>query len=140
MNAPKKLTAILLAAVLVLACIPGFAAVAATENPYRDVSDTFWAKDAILRWSELGVVQGSGGLFRPDDPITRAELATILNRVAGFPETADRLFSDTAGKWYEEHVNRAAMQGVYLVPNGAAEGDSCSLARKPYRCSIAFSR
>lgn len=47
-----------------------------------DVGDDFWAEDAI-RWAVTnGLMQGyPDGTFRPDNPVTRAELATILWRM-----------------------------------------------------------
>ncbi|MFC4302171.1 S-layer homology domain-containing protein [Cohnella boryungensis] len=41
-----------------------------------------WAAGAIGRVSAAGIMSGSGsGMFRPNDPLTRAEAVVILNRV-----------------------------------------------------------
>jgi len=40
-----------------------------------------YAKDAVARVSSAGLLQGSGGLFRPGDGATRAETAVAVNRV-----------------------------------------------------------
>ena len=52
----------------------------------RDVSfsdvDGHWARQAILELGAAGVVEGDpNGRFRPDDPINRAEVVSILVRV-----------------------------------------------------------
>ena len=51
--------------------------------------DQHWAKEAIEKWNAYEVVKGyENGDFRPNNPITRAELATILDRVFKFPEAS----------------------------------------------------
>ena len=51
-----------------------------TTVSFTDVTE-HWAKDAIERWASMGVIVGEEGKFRPDDPLTRAEMAVILNRI-----------------------------------------------------------
>jgi hypothetical protein len=116
----KKIAAALLVILMLIPCIQP--ALAAEGNPYADI-DGHWAKDAILRWSDIGIIRGSGGRFRPDDPMTRGELATLLNLILSFPASDTALFSDTAGKWYENGVNALAWQGVYITEHGQAHGD-----------------
>ena len=49
---------------------------------FIDVPDGYWAKDAIEYSATAGIVNGyPDGTFRPDSPISRAELATLLVRV-----------------------------------------------------------
>ena len=40
-----------------------------------------WAKDAVQAVTDQGLMQGSGGRFRPLGTATRAEIATILMRL-----------------------------------------------------------
>ena len=48
---------------------------------FKDVSSEHWAAKVIEELAEKGVVNGyEDGTFRPDEPITRAEAATILSR------------------------------------------------------------
>lgn len=42
-----------------------------------------WAKSIVAYMAGLAFVQGSDGVFRPNDPITRAEVVTILNNMVG---------------------------------------------------------
>lgn len=46
-------------------------------------SDTgsHWARVPIEKWNTAGLVQGYQGRFHPDDPITRGEMAVILDRL-----------------------------------------------------------
>ena len=51
---------------------------------FSDVKSSYWAADEIISASTYGWIDGYGdGTFRPKNPITRAEAATVLNRVLG---------------------------------------------------------
>jgi len=54
------------------------------KKTYKDVKST----DKAIMWAtQQGLVQGySDGTFRPDEPLTRRQLCTILWRQAGKPE------------------------------------------------------
>lgn len=49
---------------------------------FKDVPNGHWAKGSIERLAKLGLIKGDEkGNFRPDQPITRAEVAVLLDRV-----------------------------------------------------------
>lgn len=49
---------------------------------FKDLSESHWAYEAIESLAEKGIVNGyEDGTFRPDKPITRAEVVTLLNKV-----------------------------------------------------------
>lgn len=74
-----------------------------------------WAEPSIERWSGCGVVVGSNGAFYPDNALTRAELAVILDRIFGWQTAAENTFADLAdGTWYTGAVLRANAAGVLL--------------------------
>ena len=51
------------------------------KNPYSDVSDSYWAYDAIRFVTEKELFQGvSGGGFAPEMTMSRSMLATVLYR------------------------------------------------------------
>ena len=56
--------------------------VAGTVAGFADVPKGHWAADAI-RWAvEAGIMRGfPDGTFRPDQPVTRAELAAVVSRL-----------------------------------------------------------
>ena len=54
----------------------GEAAPAPGENPFSDTTDP-----VVLQANALDIVKGSGGKFRPDDLVTRQEMALMLSRV-----------------------------------------------------------
>ena len=85
------------------------------ENPYSDVSDSYWAYDAIRFVTERKLFQGiSGGGFAPEMTMSRAMLATVLYRAAGSPAvTSSAGFTDVPdGLWYSDAVNWAASRGI----------------------------
>lgn len=48
---------------------------------FKDVNTEHWAYEAIEKLAEQGIINGySDGTFKPDEPVTRAELATMLDR------------------------------------------------------------
>lgn len=49
---------------------------------YTDVSTSFWSYNSIFRMSFYGIIRGfEDETFRPKDNITRAQIATLLNRI-----------------------------------------------------------
>ncbi|MCL2121784.1 MAG: S-layer homology domain-containing protein, partial [Clostridiales bacterium] len=106
----KRSLLISFAVFLVLIALPISGAYADT---YTD-TEGHWASEAIERWSDLGILKGSGdGLFRPDDLVTHGELAVILNRVMRYPPAKWQYFNDTNGIWYEADANALMEQRVY---------------------------
>jgi N-acetylmuramoyl-L-alanine amidase len=48
---------------------------------FKDVPKSHWAHESIVRLAKLGIIKGDQkGTFRPDDPITRAETVSLLDR------------------------------------------------------------
>ena len=49
---------------------------------YKDVPDNQWYSEAVELVTKAGLMKGDGdGTFRPNDPITRAEMAELLCRI-----------------------------------------------------------
>ena len=92
---------------LVLALILAIPALA-----YDDTAG-HWGAEAIDRWSGEEILQGYSGQFRPDDPITRGELAVILDRLMDYQTLSDTAYPDVeADSWYEEAVLGAAAANI----------------------------
>lgn len=84
-----------------------------TPSPvsFTDISD-HWAKAAIDRWASLGVVVGEDGFFRPDDPLTRAEMAVILGRIMRYRTVSTDYFMDLDEDWYVDAIQKLRAAGV----------------------------
>ena len=83
--------------------------------PFPDVTEGDWFYDAVRYAYETGLMDGVGdSLFASNSETTRAQLVTILYRLAGEPEPGgDSGFADVAaGTWYTDAVAWAAQNGI----------------------------
>lgn len=72
-----------------------------------------WASLAIARWAELDVIQGDTRGFRPDDPITMAEMAVLLDNLLGFTALSEAPPSNASTEpWYEGALRAAELAGL----------------------------
>ena len=107
MGKSSRILSVVLAVFLVCTMVtPAFAA------SYPDVNG-HWASDAIARWSDYMVIQGDGTNFRPDDFVTRAETATILDNLIGYVDVAGNTYEDVdSDAWYATPILKAVAAGV----------------------------
>ncbi len=86
----------------------------ATEAQAATFHDTqgHWAEANIQKWAEAGVLAGSGGYFRPDDSITRGDMAVILNGLMGYKVQANNDYSDLGDAYYTEAVLKLNSAGI----------------------------
>ncbi|THF76676.1 S-layer homology domain-containing protein [Cohnella fermenti] len=80
-------------------------------------SDTkgHWAASAIAEAAAMGWINGyPDGTFKPDQPITRAEFASLLVRALNLPSNADGSlpFSDRIPEWASTDIATASMNGI----------------------------
>ena len=98
-----------------------------------------WAKEAIEKWSAYEIVEGyENGDFRPNNPITRAELATVLDRVFKFPEASSLSpYMDIIAaqdKWYVAPVSKVTalelmhIDGFLFEPNAPVTREEAAYA------------
>lgn len=78
-------------------------------NTFKDVPAKAWYNTAVSTMAKLGIVNGgSDGCFRPNDPITRAEIAAMIARCDGNSYgSAYTNFSDVKGHWAASYIARA---------------------------------
>lgn len=68
---------------------------------------------AINRVAAAGITSGCGGdAFCPDGTVTRAQMATFLDRALGLPEADRDYFTDDQGLGHEAAINRVAAAGL----------------------------
>ena len=104
----------------------------ATTNAYSDIKSGDWYNNAISTLSNAGIVSGyPDGTFRPNAPITRAEMSKIIALFAKLDKTTDR-FSDIAGHWAEAYIKLAAGNGwIEGYPDGSFRpNQSCRVYRR----------
>ena len=79
-----------------------------TTTSYSDIKDGAWCCRAVATLTNAGVINGyTDGTFRPNAPITRAELATIIARFAKL-DVNTKTFSDINGHWAQKSIELAA--------------------------------
>ena len=102
----RKILSLLVICSMVFTLIPPIQA-SATPN-LTDIAG-HWAEADIRRAVEHGFVQGfPDGTFRPDDPVTRAQFTTMVNRALGNTGTAALTFTDVPHyEWFHADVARA---------------------------------
>ena len=81
---------------------------------YNDVVAGDWFAEAVNYVTLTDLMNGTGEGFSPNNNLTRAQMATVLYRMAGEPEgTIENPFSDVAdGQWYTDAVVWAAETGI----------------------------
>ena len=97
------------------------------ENIFSDVDEDDWFYDAVVNSIQYGWIHGYGdGTFRPNNPITRAEVTAIVNNMLGraadedfVDEHAEELtqFSDIEKHWAYYHIVEATNDHDYTKPS-----------------------
>lgn len=93
-------------------------------NDYTDVNAGDWFNNAISTLSNAGIVTGyNDGTFRPNQPITRGEMAKIIANFANLSK-GGKTFSDLYGHWSKTYVELAAGNGwIAGYPDGSFRPD-----------------
>ena len=98
-------------------------------HDFVDVPASHWAHDEISLAAALGLVNGYGdGGFRPDQRITRAEMATIIakwkaDELAGITDMSG--LTDITGHWAEQNILKIAQKGWIIgYPTGEFRPDA----------------
>jgi hypothetical protein len=100
---------------------------------YEDVETLHWAYSYIQQVTAEGYMKGYDNRFRPEDPITKAELVTLLLRLRGvsavpFPAG----YTDVLGHWSEYALGTAQTLGFV-----AAESDALFTPDQPIERKLA---
>ena len=80
------------------------------SNTFTDVQEGVWYTNYVLRFAQLGVDTGSDGSWRPDDPLTRLDMAAWLTRMFDHITPAvspEGLFDDI------DPADRPLVEGLY---------------------------
>lgn len=81
---------------------------------YNDVTAGDWFTSDVIYVTLTGLMNGTGDGFSPNNNINRAQLVTVLYRMAGQPEvTGENPFTDVPdGQWYTNAVLWAAENNI----------------------------
>lgn len=97
-----------------------------TTSSYRDVAHSKWFNVYVATLENAGVIvdTSTNGAFRPDDAITRAELAAMLAQFADI-ESASNSFSDVSSRhWAADEIAVCAKMGwINGYPDGSFRPD-----------------
>ncbi|EHL78031.1 S-layer homology domain-containing protein [Bacillus smithii] len=83
---------------------------------FKDVPKSKALYDEISRAASAGIVKGTGGKFNPDLPVTRADMAVMLDRAmnlkGNFKEKENLKFKDKIPPYALESVKRMVHYGI----------------------------
>ncbi len=94
--------------------------------------ESHWAKTAIDYCVNKGYISGYGeGNYKPDDPISRAETAVVINKMMGLSQESSHPFVDIkTGIWYENAVATLYKKGIVSGISATEFGPDLKLTRE----------
>lgn len=102
------------------------------DNPYQDLAEDKWYYGAVLKATELGIMNGygDGTVFGAEDTLAREQAAAVLYNYLGEGAQAPAApMPDVLNSWYTDAVNWAVANGVmdgYEGQNKFGIGDPLS--------------
>lgn len=102
------------------------------RDAFTDTPDGAWYADAALRASRQNLVSGhGGGLFGPNDPVFREQMAAILRRGAGSPAAGGNgTYSDASTiSAYAAAAAWAGANGIVRPTSGGVFSPKTNAAR-----------
>ena len=110
-----------------------FTAVPAFATDYKG----HWAENVITEWTDRGIVAGyDEGVFKPENQVTRAELAAFITRIFGLEDASKaKVYGDIkTNDWYVQVVQKVSSAnimndyGTQFKPNVAATREEAAYA------------
>lgn len=81
------------------------------STAFSDIGADRWSYEAVCALESSGIISGDDNkLFRPQDKITRAEMAVMAARFSN-SSGGNKTFTDTVGHWAENYIKAAVSQG-----------------------------
>ena len=105
--------------------------VSGIENPFEDVAENAYYRDAVLWAYKNGITSGvTETSFAPDDTLARAQAVTLLHRSKGAPQAGESGFLDVDdGSYYAAAVAWAAENGITLGVSETEFGPAAAVTR-----------
>ena len=131
----KRILAMLLAVAscLSLAVSASAASTARKATDFKDFDRNAWYADAVSAAVDNGLLYGkSSTIIDPNGAMTRAEMATIINRSFGCYKAADiSQYKDVAkSKWYYKDVALAVQMGTYNGRSASSMAPDAPISRQ----------
>ena len=132
----KRILALFLA---VVSCLSLAVSVSAATTPnrkttdFRDFDKSAWYAEAVSAAVDNGLLYGkSATVIDPNGDMTRAEMATIINRSFGCYKTADiSQYKDVSkSKWYYKDVALAVQMGTYNGRSSSSMAPDAPISRQ----------
>ena len=132
----KRILALFLAAV---SCLSLAVSVSAATTPnrkttdFRDFDKSAWYAEAVSAAVDNGLLYGkSATVIDPNGDMTRAEMATIINRSFGCYKAADiSQYKDVSkSKWYYKDVALAVQMGTYNGRSASSMAPDAPISRQ----------
>ena len=94
-------------------------AFAASPDDFSDFP-TNWSATSMRRAVDNGLLNGSNGLINSNGLLSRAQMATIINRAFGANKTADMSgYTDVfSNAWYANDMSKAVAMHTFVGSNG----------------------
>ncbi|MBQ7668136.1 MAG: S-layer homology domain-containing protein [Clostridia bacterium] len=87
---------------------------------FSDINNFAWAKDAINRWANRGIIAGyTDGTFKGNNNVKRSEMITIVNRLNNSSEAskAKPARDVNTNAWYSQEMSIALNNGLIELDN-----------------------
>lgn len=128
-----------LAVVLTAALLAPTSAFAASPSDFSDFPND-WSSDALTAAVENGLLGGvSDGVIAPSGVLTRAQMATIINRAFGATEAASLSgYTDVSpDAWYYNDMAKAVQMGTFVGAGGGLLEPDDAITREEALCVLA---
>ncbi|WP_372632308.1 S-layer homology domain-containing protein [Cohnella sp.] len=102
--------------------VVGYEPVTLWANPFKDIAKGAWYYDAVAYANYYGLFAGyGGGMFAPEDRMTRAMFVTVLWKLEGAhaPSGSGKFVDVVPGAWYHAPAQWAAENGIV---SGVSDG------------------
>lgn len=81
-------------------------------NEFKDMAADRWSNRAVSTLYKAGIITGyPDGTFKPLEPITRAEFATIASKFDKLEPVIESLLTDIENHWAQVYINSSKIKG-----------------------------
>lgn len=115
--------------------IPDYHGPGACQATFSDLPNTHWAYEYVNYMVCAGILSGyPDGTFRPNNPLTRGQLAKIVSNTAGYTEPVTvQTYEDVAtDSTFYPFVERLTSRGIIGGYACGGPGEPCGAGNKPY--------